>query len=422
MAQALIDFDTADLESGLRPEPPAPTRASVPAADCADSGYRIGWDHARHGLVPPAAHLHAGNPLRTGWEAGKVSFGRRTLAPTPRVRQWLQLRLDAWLRGIAFETLQVTPHYLGQIEVRSCPVTRREMGGGAASGDARDGGSRVERIRSDAGFAAGNLAMLAATAATAADWVGHDWREALRQAERLDATPAAAGPAARDGLDPLDTLDAAAWRRLAVLLSFTTPLAHDEAAQLPLHLLPPNRVRLLNPLQGLQVLLSLRLATVGGMAAIRSLAERMPGEAPRAAFSRFVAALLPRLLEADCGSAGRPAPEACGADRAARRRTAIEDAWSHPLVQSRWQRFALALTEAQAQAMLKHAGVWVPAGQRVQWMDSEQATEGWALASAGRTPQDGAAERWPAAPAPARSPRMPAAERGAAAPMPATLQ
>ncbi len=396
MAHALIEFAAADFIAG-----PSPASRAAPAPG-GDSGYSLGWDHARHGLVPPAAHLHAGNPLRAGWEAGKSAFGRRALAPTPRVRQWLQLRLGAWLRGLAFDTVQVTPHYLGQIEVRHCPVTRRQLGPVAAAGAEE---AQVVRVCVDAGFAAGNLAMLGATAAMAADRVRHDGRRALKNAETIDADPANAA---------LDGLDAAAWRRLAVLLSFTTPLSHDEAARLPLHLLPPNRLRLLNPVQGLQVLLTLRLASAGWGTAIRALAEAMPGEARRAEFSRFVAALVPRLLEAGTATAS--------AAPSGPTRPAIEDAWSHPLVQARWQRFALALTEAQAQTLLQHAAALAPAGQQVQLLDRDRATEGWALTSAGLAQPDDAAGRGPAATALARSAWRPAGERGAAALTLATLQ
>ena len=53
----------------------------TPAADAADrTGFDIGWDHAHHGLVPPAELLHEGTPVCQGWLAGRAVFGRRTLA------------------------------------------------------------------------------------------------------------------------------------------------------------------------------------------------------------------------------------------------------------------------------------------------------------------------------------------------------
>ena len=53
--------------------------------------------------MPPAEHLHPLSPVRQGWEAGREIFGRRTLQPNRFVRKWLQLRLNAWLRGRVFE-------------------------------------------------------------------------------------------------------------------------------------------------------------------------------------------------------------------------------------------------------------------------------------------------------------------------------
>jgi hypothetical protein len=43
------------------------------------------------------------------------------------VRKWLQLRLHAWLRGRSVELVQVTPHYLQQIDVSHCPITRAPL-------------------------------------------------------------------------------------------------------------------------------------------------------------------------------------------------------------------------------------------------------------------------------------------------------
>ena len=55
---------------------PSPLPATWSVAD--RTAFEIGWDHARHRLLPPADHLHAGNPVRQGWEAGQAVFGTRT--------------------------------------------------------------------------------------------------------------------------------------------------------------------------------------------------------------------------------------------------------------------------------------------------------------------------------------------------------
>ena len=131
MAQTLLAFDTHPADAQL--------------------GFELGWDHARHGLLLPPEQWLDGNPLQQGWRAGKACFGARTLGASRRVRLWLALRLHAWQRGRAFELADVTPHYLGQIEVAQCPITRRALVQAEAS---------VDRVCDRAGYAAGNLAMM----------------------------------------------------------------------------------------------------------------------------------------------------------------------------------------------------------------------------------------------------------------------
>jgi len=78
------------------------TAAALQPATPADAvGFEIGWDHAHYRLTPPPRQLEPANPVRQGWQAGTSVFGTRTLKPTPPVRKWLQLRLNAWRRGRA---------------------------------------------------------------------------------------------------------------------------------------------------------------------------------------------------------------------------------------------------------------------------------------------------------------------------------
>jgi hypothetical protein len=107
------DLFAADTLPAVRPLDPQ-----------AGPGFEIGWDYAHHRLTPPPEALADGHPVHQGWRAGAATFGQRTLKPTPQVRKWLQLRLSAWRRGRAFEGTQVTPNFLGQIDVTLCPVTR----------------------------------------------------------------------------------------------------------------------------------------------------------------------------------------------------------------------------------------------------------------------------------------------------------
>lgn len=329
-----------------------PTFTAAPTETVDQIGFDIGWDHAHHGLVPPAELLHPGTPVLQGWMAGKAVFGRRTLATSRATRQWLALRLLAWRRGIHFETLQLNAHYLAQIHTDRCPIQRQPLGGATGQDDA----PVVERLNPQAGFAAGNLALISQAAARA--WQGVDVQAAVRQAR---APQTAAAPAAG--------LDAGAWWRLAVLRSFATPLPFHEAARLPLAVLPPNRVRVLNAVQGLQVLVTRLFMAPGWSARCRQLAQWLPAHTLRHDFLLFVGAFAPRVLEV-----GRE-PRAL--------RQALEDAWLHERVQRRWLHLALSLGEAATEALLERAAA-AGLGGRILNHAAGLAVEGWALERQGR--------------------------------------
>jgi hypothetical protein len=352
MAQTLLEFDH-------HPADPA-------------TGHAIGRDHAHHGLVPPPEQLHDGNPVRAGWQAGKAIFGARTLPASRHVRTWLNLRLHAWLRGRAFEPTQVTPNFLGQIEVALCPVTRQPLSNGAGL----DSDASIDRVRDDAGYAAGNLAVISERANRAK--ASFDWQDALVLAQQAQADGRAHG------------LDAAEWSRLAVLMSFVTPLPHARAAAMPLLLMPPNRLRLLNPVQGLQALVTRGCGQPAWSQRMRGLAEQLGDGAARHDFNLFVSALLPRLIEA-----------ARAVDPAALRH-AQEDAWHDSLVNRRWQRFALRFDEAGIDALLQRCSRLD--GVRTLLHERALATEGWALQSRGRASSGEGAG--PGRPAPATGARV----------------
>ena len=334
-----------------------PHSQATTAADA--TGFDIGWDHAHHGLVPPAELLLEGTPIGQGWRAGRAVFGRRTLATGRATRQWLALRTLAWRQGIPFETQQVTAHYLAQLHAAQCPALRRPLGGPAGHADA----AVVERLNPQAGYAAGNLAVMSQAAAQARE--GVDVLDALRRATRAQASGAAEAG-----------LDAAAWWRLAALRAFVTPLPFHEAARVPLAVLPPNRVRLLNAAQGLQALVTRLFMTAGWAARTRALAQWLPAHTLRHDFNLFVGAIAPRVLEA-------------GNEPLALRR-ALEDAWLQERVQRRWQHFVLSLGEAATEALLETAAQQGLAGMRVLHHAAQTATEGWALpAGHGTTPASG---------------------------------
>lgn len=358
MNQIALSFDATAL-------PDAPSVAHGPphlAAGFDATGFAIGWDHARHGLTPPPDHLHHGHPVRQGWQAGRAALGARALRPSRPVRQWLGLRLAAWLRGRAFEDVMVTPRFLAQIDVARCPVTREAL--------SQTEGAPTEALAlalfEGAGCAAGNLAVVSRRAAQARGTLTAAQAGAVAQRlEGVAGLAAAATPTTEAGLD------AAQWRRLAALLSLSTPTPHAEAAALPLAVLPPNRVRLLNPVQAVQAMLTLLL--VGGAYARRmtDLAALLPQGARRPYFL-FMNALLARRL-APGWSADRDTV-----------RAALEDAWRHPVVRQRWAQLAATLSAADCERVARLAAQRGLTGAAWRWHDEAAATDGWALETGGR--------------------------------------
>lgn len=330
-------------------------------------GFELGWDYAHYRLVPPAPYAQEPSPLRHGWLAGQAAFGSRTLQPTRPVRKWLQLRLHAWLRGRSVELVQVTPHYLQQIDVSHCPITRVSLSSATLHGS----DASIDRVRNDAAYAAGNLAVMSTKANHAK--ASYGFHDALRFVRQIEAGK----------LGGIDGLTAAQWSRVAVLCSFVEPLAHDEACTIPLLVLPPNRLRLFNPVQALQAFISQQLLCPGWSQRASRFEALLPGKPAKRAFLTFFHALLPRVLEAGRGG---------GAQHT---RWAIEDAWRNPLVLKRWIAFARLLTAAQCEALVARATAKKLGSVRVEQLADEQATEGWNLDSRGYVPHAVLMKRWP---------------------------
>lgn len=341
-ALATLPTRPAVVQFALDIDAPAP----CPAHAHEQVGLALGRDYALHGLTPPIGHLYSQSPLQRGWIAGRGRTVRQTASP--QVERWLALRTHAWARGRSFEDIQLTPHHLAQLDVSHCPITRVELD---------DHNRSFDRVRDDAGYAAGNLAQMSQTANRAKGRLHH---AGLSQR----AGQLAAGDIARDA-----GLTAAAWTRLATLASFVTPLPHAQAARLGLHLLPPNRLRLFNPIQALQAFVTRQLAMPGWSARLGRLEALLPTDALRTDFNRFLLALAPRALAA----AELPTPQLI--------RWALEDAWALPLVNKRWTQFALQLTPDQAEVLVDRAGALRLSALRIQ--RHAEGTEGWALESEG---------------------------------------
>jgi hypothetical protein len=338
---AFVDFDhappasaaassvtpTATLAGTTTGTPPAPAPAHA-HTNADQPGFELGWDHARHGLVPPLALLSAGTPVCQGWLAARAVFGGRTLAAPRPVRSWLQWRTRAWRDGQAFDTRQLTPQSLQQLEVRLCPVLRQPLCGAPEDLLA----ATLDRLNPATGWAPGNLVMLSRLAAEAR--AGTDAAQAQRHAVRLE----------HDGGTHAG-LDAAAWRRLSALAAMATPLPLPLLAGLPLAVLPPPQVRPCNAVQRLQVLATQLFARPGWAQRTRALGALLPLHALRTDWNLFVGALMPRALEARA---------AAGADRPALHH-ALADAWLQPRLQRRWQHLVLQLGEAGCQGLLQRA-------------------------------------------------------------------
>lgn len=369
-----LDLFPVDLASVIHP---SVSHAEAPAllTQHEHIGFELGWDHAHYGMAPPASYAQEPSPLRHGWLSGQAVFGARTLAPTAAVRQWLQLRLHAWLHGRHVELFQVTPQHLRQLTTTHCPVTRQALGG-PANGAAH---ASIARVRHDAAYAAGNLTMMSTAAQVAK--AAHGCASALDIARRLEAEALRGNPSTPRH----NGLNAAQWSRIAVLCSYVEPVPHAQACELPMRVLPPNRLRLFNPVQALQAFISQQLLSPGWARRINDIEALLHSPAVRRAFRAFFQTLLPRVLEA-----GRPSDPM-------QARWAIEDAWGHARVMQRWVRFALLLSPAQCEALVSRATTQqlAPEGLRLEPLADDTATEGWCLSTRGYVPHGrAAAPRW----------------------------
>ncbi|MBB4846064.1 hypothetical protein HNP55_004618 [Paucibacter oligotrophus] len=348
--QALLGFDNPAPKAAARPDE-LPAHQSL--------GLALGWDFAQHGLTPPVEHLFKHSPLQQGWQAGRATFGHRSLRSHSHAGLWLQLRTHAWARGRSFEDVQLTPNFLQQIDVSHCPITRQELKPKAGPRQQRS----IDRVRNDAGYAAGNIVTMSRAANTAK--AQHDWASAQSVADSVEQGP----------IQNLAGLGPAEWRRIAVLCSFVTELPHEEAARIPLSVLPPNRLRLFNPIQALQALVTRQLAKPGWSQRLARIESLLPSEGLRADFNRFIMALAPRVLAVK------------ELDQEQQIRWALEDAWQQPLLIKRWTRFASQLTAAQAEALVARAAAKGLSTLHVMQHSTPNALEGWALENKGFCPR-----------------------------------
>jgi hypothetical protein len=286
----------------LAPEPLAVQALAEGGSDAI--GWQLGFDHARQGVALPASHLHEGSPLFAGWQAAlarQLRSQQRHRDPAPAVRRWLQLRLRAWTEGVAYEDLLLTPHYLQQLDVSHCPVSREAL----HDEEGHPAQRRIVRLRQTEGYAAGHLITLGRLAADAL------------QGRQLTELQELALQAARRA-EPLLGLNAGAWARLVSLVAMVTPGADARLLQA----LPTNRLQLEQPVQALQAWITRQLARPGWSQRLQALHDALPGVPARQAASALSAALAPHALTLPTDAVAQ--------------RWALEDIWQHSRVQRRW--------------------------------------------------------------------------------------
>ncbi len=192
-------------------------------------------------------------------------------------------------------------------------------------------------------------------------------------------------------------------------MSLTTPLAHDSAAGLPLLVLPPPRLRVLNAVQALQAMLTLQFARDGYGRRIAALVELMP-----CADTRYAARLVLHTLLARRIAAGR-------LDDLLALRRALEDAWSDAPLLQRWQRLAQRIDEPGCERIVRLVERRGLAGPGLRWLPRELATDGLALPTRGHVePADAGVERTQRQRAARRCPPRHRNGRVAAMPAPCT--
>ena len=344
---------TASKQQDLAFETQVTTTTPLPAHQVL--GQALGWDYAHHGLTPPVDQLYLNSPVRQGWLAGAAAFGARTLPVNEHTRRYLAMRSHAWARGRSFELVQLTPNFLQQIDTSFCPIQRVPLNEQQGHAQLKT----IDRVRDDAGYAAGNLVTMSRHANQAKG--SHDWAQAQAQAQSLKNGPICSTAG----------LNTEEWARVATLCSFVTDLPHEEAARIPLLLLPPNRLRLFNPIQALQALVTRQLATPGWSQRLARIEALLPSDKLRTDFNRVILALVPRVLAAQ------------HLNREEEIRWALEDAWTDPLLQRRWTLFALQLSPSQAESLVQRAAAKKLSAQQVQSHCPASATEGWAIEQQG---------------------------------------
>lgn len=321
-------------------------------------GFELGRDYARYGLAPPACHRVPGHPVCEGWVRGlpvhqqQHQHHQRTLRVSPAVHHWLRLRLAAWLRGESVDLSTLTPDRLAQITPRLhpegsgyCPITRCALRGlDTQPQETTAHDAQIVRVNPELPWSGSNVMVLGRNAADALAALPTPAKQRLRHALTIVQD-------IKKTKDPqrakilVHGLHGAQWARLGVVLSLVTPLRHEQAAGLPLLVLPPNQLQNINPIQALQALLSAQWLSPGWSRRRQQIEVLLDRPQPYRALRRFLDLFVQHLLHA-----ARP-------EQPLLWRWAIEDTWRHADVLLHWQRFALQIDANDASKIKNHANM-----------------------------------------------------------------
>lgn len=239
-------------------------------SNCPREGFDIGWAYANFGMTPPR---DSEPEIHNGHHAGMAHFGQRTPRTDRFVRKYLHLRTNAWRRGRLFAS-NVTPEFLECITREYCPVTRLMLTTATKTGSDWS----IDRLINDAGYAPGNLVVMATRANLAKDSMSYG--ELLQMTKFKDP---------QYGLAPIE------WARMAAIAGMVA----DRESVLPLLVVPPPCLVVANRYTMLQVATMMMLVKIQDTKAMHELRNACRGKKAKKAFDAYMQTA-GRMLFAKC--------------------------------------------------------------------------------------------------------------------------
>ncbi|MEX8497453.1 hypothetical protein [Leptothrix ochracea] len=327
-------------------------------------GFELGLDHARHGLAPPSKFRIVGHPVCEGWASGLSTHATKPLrrlngpGPSLAMRHWLRLRLNAWCHGEGVDLRTFTPDLLEKIVPRNhpeaasyCPITRCALRGiDHHLQEKTPHDAKVVRINTALAWSEGNVMLVGRNAADALAKLPTAPTQRLQHAltllQQLRQQPKGSSSVSQStGQAMIDGLHAGQWARMGVMLSLSTPLKHQQAAALPLLVLPPHCLQPINPIQDVQALLTTLWLSPGWSRRRQQIEMLIDRPQPYRTLRRFLDLFVQRLMKS-----AHP-------DQPLMWRWAIEDTWRHTDVLQHWHQFALQIDATEAERIKNHANM-----------------------------------------------------------------